>query len=56
MEKFEKSLKLYEEVYEEDNDNLESLQFIVKISLELGKPCEHYNMELKRVMRKIEEE
>ena len=54
MEKYDKALKLYEEIHEEDPENLESLRFIVQINQELGRPCEQYQVKLRKLERELE--
>lgn len=54
MENFDKAIKIYLEVHNEDPNNLESLRFLVQINQELGRPYEVYSQELKKLERKME--
>lgn len=54
MENYEKALKLYEQIHVVDCDNLESLRFIVQINQELGRPCNQYQMKLRKLERELE--
>lgn len=54
MERYDKALKLYEEIHEEDVENLESLRFIVQINQELGRPCEQFQVKLRKLERELE--
>lgn len=54
MGKMDKALSLYEEIYNEDPDNLESLRFIVQICQELGRDCEEYQISLRKLERELE--
>jgi hypothetical protein len=54
MLNYEKALSLYEALHQIDPENHESLKFIVQINLELGHPCDAYQIKLKNLEREME--
>lgn len=54
LENYEKAIRLYEEIHNDDQENLESLKFLVQLSQLLDKPCEQYVSKLKRLERNLE--
>lgn len=56
MNDLDKSLKIYEEIYQENPENLECLRFLVQICQQLNIPYEEYNAQFMRLKRQQEAE
>lgn len=56
MESLDKSLKIYEDIYNEHPENMECLRFLVQLCQQMGKPYEEYNSEYLRLKRQEEAE
>jgi intraflagellar transport protein 88 len=56
MGSYQKSLKLYEDIYQEYPENIECLRFLVQICKELGLKYDNYAAQLKKLERAHEAE
>ena len=54
LENYSKAIKLYEEIHNDDPENLESLKFLIQLNQLFEKPCENYIAKLKKLERNLE--
>ena len=54
LENYEKAIKLYEEIHNDDPENLESLKFLVQLNQLFERPCDQYISKLKKLERNLE--
>ncbi len=48
---YEKSLKLYKDIHQQNPENEECIKFLVLMCKEMGIPYEEYQQQLKRIER-----
>lgn len=49
MGSFQKALKIYEEIYQDEPRNIECLKFLTQLCKEMGLPYEQYASELRKL-------
>ncbi len=54
LENYDKAIRMYEEIHNDDPDNLESLKFLVQLNQLFDRPCDHFVAKLKRLERNLE--
>ena len=54
LENYPKAIKLYEDIHNDDPENLESLKFLVQLNQLFDKPCDHFVAKLKKLERNLE--
>lgn len=54
LENYEKAIRLYEEIHNDDPENIESLKFLVQLNQLFERPCDNYLAKLKKLERNLE--